>query len=272
MLDHPRDRRQVGIANNLMRAGFTFAPWAFDALVGPMFWLSALDRTRQVPASPGSVLSPERHALRGRLPNAATAIVRNLRRPTRRGEASRRRPCQGRDGGEENRMSTDVELLAKKVDKHQAKLQEHTTLLEMTEKRAATADQDRQAAAREADRLKKRAKQAKQEARRLAREAKRAHLRLEAGEADHDQAEKELRELGKLVAKRRDKLAKAEAAHAAAAGGAACDGHRIADQGPVVPQVRQPSAYRVLCHQQAGVDRREEDHHQAHHATRTTKK
>lgn len=116
-------------------------------------------------------------------------------------------------------MSTDIELLAKKVEKHQAKLQEHTTLLEMTEKRAATADQDRQGAAREADRLKKRAKQAKQEARRLAREAKRAHLRLEAGEADHDQAEKERLELGKLVEKRRDKLAKAEAAHAAAQAG-----------------------------------------------------
>lgn len=83
VLDHPRDRRQVGIANNLMRAGFTLAPWAFDALVGPMFGLAALDRTREVPATPGSVLSPDRHALRGRLPNAATAIVRNLKRRPR---------------------------------------------------------------------------------------------------------------------------------------------------------------------------------------------
>jgi chromosome segregation ATPase len=83
-------------------------------------------------------------------------------------------------------MSTDIDLLATKVEKHRAKLSEHTTLLEMTEKRAATADQDRQRAAREAERLKQRAKQAKQEARRLAREAKRAQLRLEAGEADHD--------------------------------------------------------------------------------------
>ena len=101
VLDHPRDRRQVGIANNLMRAGFTVAPWAFDALVGPLFRLAALDRTRQVPATPGSVLSPERHALRGRLPNAATAIVRNLRgRP-----AGVRRPgdVPARVGAEERR-------------------------------------------------------------------------------------------------------------------------------------------------------------------------
>ena len=43
-------------------------------------------------------------------------------------------------------MDTDVDLLAKRVEKQKAKLQEHTTLLEMTEKRAATADQDRQSA------------------------------------------------------------------------------------------------------------------------------
>ena len=71
-------------------------------------------------------------------------------------------------------MDTDVDLLTKQVEKQKAKLQEHTTLLEMTEKRAATADQDRQSAAREHERLKKRAKQAKEQARRLSREAKRA--------------------------------------------------------------------------------------------------
>ncbi len=84
VLDRPRDRRQVGLANNLMRAGFTLAPWAFDALVGPLFGLAALDRTREVPPSPGSVLSPGRHALRGRLPHAATAMSRNARAMVRR--------------------------------------------------------------------------------------------------------------------------------------------------------------------------------------------
>jgi hypothetical protein len=79
VLDHPRDRRQVGIANNLMRVGFTIAPRVFDTLVGPLFSLAALDHTRTAPASPGSVLAPAGHALRGRLPDAATAIVRNLR-------------------------------------------------------------------------------------------------------------------------------------------------------------------------------------------------
>ncbi len=109
VLDHPRDRRQVGIANNLMRAGFTLAPWAFDALVGPMFGLAALDRTRRVPATPGFGAQPGATRL------ARAAAQRRHRHraqpqaPTRRGEASRRRPCQGRDGGEENRMSTDIE-------------------------------------------------------------------------------------------------------------------------------------------------------------------
>jgi NAD(P)-dependent dehydrogenase (short-subunit alcohol dehydrogenase family) len=84
VLDHPRDRRQVGFANNLMRAGFTLAPRVFDALVGPMFSVAALDRTRQAPAIPGSVLAPRGHALRGRLPNSATGMSRNVRTLARR--------------------------------------------------------------------------------------------------------------------------------------------------------------------------------------------
>ena len=55
-------------------------------------------------------------------------------------------------------MNPDVDLLAKQVEKHKAKLQEQATLLELTEQRSSTADQDRQTAAREADRLRKRAK------------------------------------------------------------------------------------------------------------------
>ena len=49
-------------------------------------------------------------------------------------------------------MNDDVELMAKKVEKHEAKLREQATLLNMTEKRVAVAEQDRQQAAREAER------------------------------------------------------------------------------------------------------------------------
>jgi short-subunit dehydrogenase len=58
ILDRPRDRRQVGPANGLMRAGFTFVPGLYDALVGPLFGVSALDRTARVAPGPGNVLAP----------------------------------------------------------------------------------------------------------------------------------------------------------------------------------------------------------------------
>src|SRR4029079_10852941 len=78
---------------------------------------------------------------------------------------------------EEHEMDQDVDLLAQRVEKHRAKLDEETTLLDMTEKRVTAAESDRQAAAREAERLKVRAKKAKRDARRLASEAKRAQVR-----------------------------------------------------------------------------------------------
>ena len=112
-------------------------------------------------------------------------------------------------------MDQDVDLLAKRVEKHRTKLDEQVTLLGMTEKRVSATDQDRQTAAREAERLEKRAKQAKRDARRLSSEAKRALVRLEASESDHDQAVKEAKALGKSVAKRQQKLAKVEGARAA---------------------------------------------------------
>ncbi len=112
-------------------------------------------------------------------------------------------------------MDQDVDLLAKRVEKHRTKLEEQVTLLDMTEKRVSATDQDRQSAAREAERLEKRAKQAKRDARRLSSEAKRALVRLEASESDHDQAVKEAKSLSKSVAKRQQKLAKVEGARAA---------------------------------------------------------
>ena len=113
-------------------------------------------------------------------------------------------------------MDQDVDLLAQRVEKQRAKLDEEVTLLEMTEKRVTAAESDRQSAAREAERLKSRAKKAKRDARRLSSEAKRAQVRLEAIDSDHAQAVKEAKSRGKSVAKRQQKLAEAEGAHAAA--------------------------------------------------------
>ena len=116
-------------------------------------------------------------------------------------------------------MDQDVDLLAQRVEKQRAKLDEEATLLDMTEKRVTAAESDRQSAAREAERLKTRAKKAKRDARRLSSEAKRAQVRLEAIDSDHAQAVKEAKSRGKSVAKRQQKLAEAEGAHAAAQAG-----------------------------------------------------
>jgi NAD(P)-dependent dehydrogenase (short-subunit alcohol dehydrogenase family) len=54
-LDRHRARTQVGIANDVMRVGFTVVPWAFDTLVGPLFRLMASDRTTRVEPTAGNV-------------------------------------------------------------------------------------------------------------------------------------------------------------------------------------------------------------------------
>lgn len=78
VLDRPRDRRQVGLANNVMRAGFTLLPAVYDALVGRLLAVAAMDRTTELATGPGSVLTPELHGLRGLRPSAVTVIPRNL--------------------------------------------------------------------------------------------------------------------------------------------------------------------------------------------------
>ena len=90
ILDRPRDRRQVGPANGLMRAGFTFLPGVYDALVGPLFGVAALDRTTPLTPAPGNVLSPaaDGHTLRGSQPGPLVAMGRNLATLVR----GRRRP------------------------------------------------------------------------------------------------------------------------------------------------------------------------------------
>jgi hypothetical protein len=63
-----------------MRAGFTFLPRLYDALVGPLFGVAALDRTTPVPPGAGNVLAPvaDGHSLRGSQPGPLVAIRRNL--------------------------------------------------------------------------------------------------------------------------------------------------------------------------------------------------
>ena len=80
VLERPRDRRQVGPANGVMRAGFTFLPHVYDALVAPLFEVAALDRTTRVPPGPGRVLAPvpDGHTLRGNQPGPVVAVGRNL--------------------------------------------------------------------------------------------------------------------------------------------------------------------------------------------------
>lgn len=81
LVEHPRPRAQVGLANNLMRLGFTTLPGVFDALVGPLFAVAAKDRTTPVASSAGNVLRsrPEMNALHGDQGNALWGIGRNLR-------------------------------------------------------------------------------------------------------------------------------------------------------------------------------------------------
>jgi NAD(P)-dependent dehydrogenase (short-subunit alcohol dehydrogenase family) len=82
VLERPRHRRQVGVANDLMRFGFSAMPAVYDALVGPLFGVAALDRSRPVSPGPGNVLAalPGTHAVRGTLGGSLGYLLRNLPR------------------------------------------------------------------------------------------------------------------------------------------------------------------------------------------------
>ncbi|MGI8645506.1 MAG: SDR family NAD(P)-dependent oxidoreductase [Nocardioides sp.] len=73
-------RSQVGVANDVIRFGFTALPWAYDALVGPLFRVAAQDLTRPVTPGPGNVLDSQQqgNALRGTFGNAMVGVGRNL--------------------------------------------------------------------------------------------------------------------------------------------------------------------------------------------------
>jgi short-subunit dehydrogenase len=78
--DGRRSGGQVGLANEVIRFGFTALPWAYDRLVGPLFSLAAQDQTVEVSPSPGNVLQSrdELNGLRGGHGNALLAIGANV--------------------------------------------------------------------------------------------------------------------------------------------------------------------------------------------------
>ena len=78
--DGRRSGGQVGLANEVIRFGFTAAPWAYDRLVGPLFSVAAQDQTVEVSPSPGNVLQSrdELNGLRGGHGNALLAIGANV--------------------------------------------------------------------------------------------------------------------------------------------------------------------------------------------------
>jgi len=81
-VDESRKRVQVGLANDLVRFGFSAMPALYDVLVGPLFAAVAMDRSEPVAPGPGNVLrpTPESYGLRGGQGNPLAGILRNLRR------------------------------------------------------------------------------------------------------------------------------------------------------------------------------------------------
>ena len=78
--DGRRSGGQVGLANEVIRFGFTAFPWAYDRLVGPLFSVAAQDQTVEVGPGPGNVLESrdELNGLRGGHGNALLAIGANV--------------------------------------------------------------------------------------------------------------------------------------------------------------------------------------------------
>ena len=78
-LDHPRDRISVGLANPLMRFGFSALPRVYDAIVTPLFRLAAMEPEHLAPTT-GNVHAPvtgRERVADGRGQGLGT-VVRNL--------------------------------------------------------------------------------------------------------------------------------------------------------------------------------------------------
>jgi NAD(P)-dependent dehydrogenase (short-subunit alcohol dehydrogenase family) len=75
-----RARRQVGLANDVMRLGFSAFPGIFDLMVGPLFTVAGKDRTDPTAPTSGNVLasSPGGNRLHGDQGNAVAGVGRNL--------------------------------------------------------------------------------------------------------------------------------------------------------------------------------------------------
>ncbi|WP_210502416.1 SDR family NAD(P)-dependent oxidoreductase [Nocardioides xinjiangensis] len=84
--DGRRRGGQVGIANDVIRFGFTALPWAYDRLVGPLFAIAAQDLTTPPRSGPGNVLESrqEHNGLRGGHANALVAMGANVAEVVRR--------------------------------------------------------------------------------------------------------------------------------------------------------------------------------------------
>jgi NAD(P)-dependent dehydrogenase (short-subunit alcohol dehydrogenase family) len=76
----PHKRRQVGLANGVMRLGFSVVPRAFDALVGPLFSVAGKDRTSPTLPTTGNVLAsiPRGNRLHGDQGNPVVGVGRNV--------------------------------------------------------------------------------------------------------------------------------------------------------------------------------------------------
>jgi NAD(P)-dependent dehydrogenase (short-subunit alcohol dehydrogenase family) len=79
-LEDPPKRLQVGLANDVMRFGFSALPVVYDALVGPAFRLLAVDSTRPREDTEGNVLrsQPEGNRLHGDYDNVVQRLARRV--------------------------------------------------------------------------------------------------------------------------------------------------------------------------------------------------
>jgi short-subunit dehydrogenase len=90
LLDHPRNRVNVGAANPLMTFGFVALPALFDRLALPMFRVIATDERTRVSAGTGNVVTarPQTNRLHGEqgsaLRSIASALGRRVGRRMRR--------------------------------------------------------------------------------------------------------------------------------------------------------------------------------------------
>lgn len=80
VVDHTWRGGQSGVANDVIRLGFTALPWLYDRLVGPLFTVVAQDQGAPLVRGPGNVLEPQpdRNGLRGAYGNALLGIGANL--------------------------------------------------------------------------------------------------------------------------------------------------------------------------------------------------